>query len=247
MRNIAPSSPSLAPSGPASDADPDDTLFTQVVSGLTTEGSRGGDRITGDNGDDRLSGRGGHDIIRGQAGNDILNGNAGNDTLHGDDGHDRLEGDAGSDSLFGGAGNDILYGGGDDDSLLGGYGSDELYGGPGDDFINGEFGSDHLYGGRGNDTLFDSVDLDEGETFYADGGEPFVPPELSGNEDNDTLSVSVISSSDSSFVVLYDQYRETYDLRRADANGRHYGSSIGNLKNIEELIVNGQDIPLNRP
>ena len=119
--------------------------FSITVSETTntlTNGSEGGDTLTGTTG---------NDLIRGYAGNDTLNGGDGNDLLYGGAGDDTLNGGIGNDQLHGGVGNDTLNGGVGNDLLIGDAGNDLLFGDAGADILRGGLGNDQLTGGANND------------------------------------------------------------------------------------------------
>ncbi|EYD72126.1 hypothetical protein Rumeso_04832 [Rubellimicrobium mesophilum DSM 19309] len=129
-----------------------------IDGGVTFEGARGTDSLTGTQWADHLSGAGGHDVLWGGAGDDWLHGDdtkhvlsdapTGNDTLSGGLGSDWLFGDAGDDDLRGGDGSDMLRG-----DEWGQSGNDRLDGGAGADRFFSEAGNDTYLGGAGRDTL----------------------------------------------------------------------------------------------
>ncbi|WP_298468066.1 Calx-beta domain-containing protein [uncultured Erythrobacter sp.] len=130
--------------------------------GLTLQGTRGPDTLTGGAMDD---------IIFGDRGNDIIDGMGGDDTIDAGPGDDNVMGGAGEDTILGGDGADMISGGDNDDTITGDRGNDILSGDGGDDMITGGIGLDMLSGGAGMDMLSggDQADL------------------LDGGADNDTL------------------------------------------------------------
>lgn len=130
--------------------------------GLTLQGTRGPDTLTGGAMDD---------LILGDRGNDIIDAMGGNDTIDAGPGDDNVMGGAGEDMIEGGDGADTISGGDNDDDIFGDRGNDNLSGDGGDDLIEGGLGDDMLSGGSGMDTLFGG---DQADT-------------LDGGADNDTL------------------------------------------------------------
>jgi T1SS-143 domain-containing protein len=110
------------------------TNYTTDGSGVTVNGGKGDDVISGSNnaeslfggeGNDKISGLGGNDDLHGNSGDDQIWGGAGNDTIHGDFGDDTITGGLGDDTLYGDNGNDLfIYKFGDGhDTIDGGAGS----------------------------------------------------------------------------------------------------------------------------
>jgi Ca2+-binding RTX toxin-like protein len=123
--------------------------------------------IKGTEGDDTLTGDGLANTIYGYGGNDYIDGEAGPDLIYGGAGNDTIDGNFGNDTIYGEAGDDVL---------IDNQGSNYLDGGEGADRLTSQAltGSYTLVGGLGNDTLTGT-----GEVLS-----------LSGNEDNDHLTVS---------------------------------------------------------
>lgn len=119
--------------------------------GVTFEGARGADNISGSLGADNLRGGAGDDVIHGRGGEDFLRGD---ETLYmGWDapvGHDTMYGGDSRDWVYGGAGNDWLYGGGGNDQIKG----DDEWGPAGNDRMSGDAGRDRFYTEGGDDTYF---------------------------------------------------------------------------------------------
>jgi len=130
--------------------------------GLTLQGTRGPDTLTGGALDD---------LIFGDRGNDIIDGAGGDDTIDAGPGDDNVMGGAGEDLILGGDGVDTISGGDNDDEIFGDRGNDILSGDGGDDMLDGGFGDDMLSGGIGMDTLIGGAQRDV----------------LDGGADNDTL------------------------------------------------------------
>ncbi len=129
-----------------------------ALPGVTFEGARGTDQLTGSLASDDLRGGAGDDRIWGLLGNDFLRGDhtahlgsdapTGNDTLYGGDGSDWVYGEGGHDSVYGGNGNDHLKG-------------DEPWQTPGNDLMSGEDGNDFFYSEGGNDTYLGGAGRDK--------------------------------------------------------------------------------------
>jgi Ca2+-binding RTX toxin-like protein len=73
------------------------------TAGVTCNGSKKADTITGSVGDDTINGRGGADTIDGNFGTDTINGGGGADNIV--DNHDTI---ADADTIFGGNGDDVI-------------------------------------------------------------------------------------------------------------------------------------------
>ena len=112
------------------------TNYSTDGSGVTVNGGKGDDVISGSNnvdslfggeGNDKISGLGGDDDIHGNSGDDQIWGGAGNDTIHGDFGDDTITGGTGDDTLYGDDGNDaFIYKVGDGhDTIDGGAGTSD--------------------------------------------------------------------------------------------------------------------------
>jgi Ca2+-binding RTX toxin-like protein len=124
-------------------------------------------------------------LINGTINPDTLLGSLGGDTILGSDGNDSIDGDAGSDRIDGGSGNDTIDGN---------FGNDTLYGGLGNDVLRDYQGANYLDGGEGADTLTSQA-LTGSHTLVGGQGNDTLTGtgevlSLSGNEDNDRLSVS---------------------------------------------------------
>lgn len=130
--------------------------------GLTLQGTRGPDTLTGgamddlilgDRGNDTIAAMGGNDTVDAGPGDDNVLGGAGEDMIEGGDGVDTISGGDNDDDIFGDRGNDNLSGDGGDDLIEGGLGDDMLSGGTGMDMLLGGDQADTLDGGADNDTL----------------------------------------------------------------------------------------------
>jgi Ca2+-binding RTX toxin-like protein len=172
-------------------------IDTGVVQGsivFTVNGGLGQDSITGGNNNDTITGSdsvdslvggGSNDYIDGGDQADFIDGSVGSDEIHGGSGGDTILGGKNNDTIFGDGGSDEISAGIGNDSVMGGDDQDTLYGGDGDDFLQGGSGTDHLFGEAGADYLSTagdgyvdfiySLNLGEGDTLFADGGDVLVP------------------------------------------------------------------------
>jgi Ca2+-binding RTX toxin-like protein len=145
-------------------------------SGLTLQGSTGGDVQNGSSADDIIFGWEGGDTVNGNGGDDIIVGgrdsNDAADSLLGGPGNDVTYGNGGADSLIDTSGNDIMIGGFGNDSIVTGSGNDIVYGNQNDDRINAGNGNNLIFGGQGNDSVSTGTGADL----------------IYGNEGNDTMS-----------------------------------------------------------
>jgi Ca2+-binding RTX toxin-like protein len=92
---------------------------TRSGTGITVQGGKGNDSITGAGGAEYLRGADGHDTIAGSGGDDTLIGGWGNDRLTGGAGNDHMDGgdlDDFLDAVDGAAGDTVLGGNGTADS-----------------------------------------------------------------------------------------------------------------------------------
>lgn len=121
--------------------------------GMTIDGGRNDDVMSGGEQDDVMRGRRGDDDMSGGGGNDKMKGGRGDDDMDGGDGNDRMNGGHGNDAMDGGDGNDKMRGGRGDDDMDGGAGNDTMKGGNGDDTINGGDDDDMIESGLGNDEV----------------------------------------------------------------------------------------------
>jgi Ca2+-binding RTX toxin-like protein len=205
-----------------------------AVVGLTFTGGSGADLVFGTQGADIINGAGGADEIHGLGGNDRLFGGAGADVIYGGDGDDWIEGGAGADILHGDAGNDIIFGG---------DGSDTIFGGSGDDIIHG--------GGANVTNRIDAGSGDDRIIWTAVNTTNANPRDIvDGGSGTDTFEVNGLPEIAESFTIytraayvalggLRDLQIEAGTEIVITRNGNANANVIAELRNIEEIILNG--------
>ena len=207
-------------------------------------GRDGDDELQGKVGEDTIQGGAGNDSLFGQEDADFLLGNEGNDQLQGGKESDSLQGNEGNDTILGQEGNDILDGGMGDDVLVGGAGSDRFFfdTNNGNDTINdftvaedtitiaadlGFSNSEEVFAAITNsglttnpDGFFTEITLSEGNTVNIFHDSDLVANNFSivneSNIDATCLNVVDLTSTNSGFVVTFDDFLDTGVLDLAD-------------------------------
>ena len=167
-------------------------------------------------------------VSAGGNGPDLIMGTEGADRIDGGNGADTIFGNGGDDSLTGGTGNDSLSGGEGNDTLLGGNGADTLIGGPGDDVIDG---------GNGNDAIIWNVGDGHDVINGGNGTDTFI---VNGDDSAEhfqiwTRSAWITQSTDNAFNAANLHSGTTIIVTR---NGEGFDSIIGELRGVEELVLN---------
>lgn len=214
----------------------------------TIHGGAGNDTIYGEDGDDLIYGDNGDDEIHGGAGNDTIYGGAGNDRIYGDDGDDLIYGDNGDDEIHGGAGNDTIHGGAGHDVIYGDDGDDLIYGDAGNDTIHGGAGNDTIHGGAGNDTIFGGSG-DDTIIWNVGDGRDLIDGGSGGETLGDTFEVNGNASAETFRIYTREAWVALGGNREANTqpdteivvtrNGTANGNVIAELRNIEEIVLNG--------
>lgn len=207
------------------------TNYTTDGSGVTVNGGKGNDVISGSNNVESLFGGEGSDKISGLGGDDVIHGNSGDDTIWGGAGNDAIFGDFGDDTITGGLGDDALDGGNGNDAFI-------YKVGDGHDTIDGGAGtSDRLnVNGNNQNQTFALTSTPSGFTIEADGDSN---PEITATA-VEKVNIAVAGGHDA--VTINDRGSDNVIITGATGD---FSVDGGNLPDIRVLNTGTLDFRFN--
>lgn len=148
-------------------------------------------------------------------------------------GHDRL--------VVGGTlisnGRDIMNGNGGADFLIGNGGNDLIRGHAGNDTLEGGFGRDNLIAGGGNDLIRFDFASGAGGRDLVNGGGGVDTVEITGNATAETFRIYTRAEALAIGLTIANANTEIVITR----NGTNTNNIIAELRNVEEIVINGSD------